>query len=56
MTKRVLDRQAFSSWHYKNDPTHVCFFSIKTFQWIAARWGADLTVPEKDVVLFTKGG
>jgi len=54
MTKRVIDQQAFSSWHYKNDPTHVCFFSIETFQWFAERWGATLSAPEKDVVLFTK--
>ena len=54
MTKRVIDQQAFSSWHYKNDPTHICFFSIETFQWVADHWSATLTVPEKDVVLFTK--
>ncbi|MES9905109.1 MAG: class I SAM-dependent methyltransferase [Sedimenticola sp.] len=54
MTKRVIDRDAFSSWHYKNDPTHVCFFSIETFRWFASYWGATLTIPEKDVVLFTQ--
>ncbi|MES9855439.1 MAG: class I SAM-dependent methyltransferase [Sedimenticola sp.] len=53
MTKRVLDRDAFSSWHYKNDPTHVCFFSLDTFRWFADHWNAALTVPCKDVVLFT---
>ena len=54
MTKRVIDQQAFSTWHYKNDQTHVCFFSIETFQWFANHWGATLTEPEKDVVIFTK--
>ncbi len=24
----------FSSWHYKGDPTHVCFYTRKTFLWI----------------------
>ena len=54
MTKRVIDRDAFSRWHYKNDPTHVCFFSTATFQWLADHWRSTLTFPDKDVVLFTK--
>lgn len=54
MTKRVIDQNAFSNWHYKNDPTHVCFFSLKTFQWLADHWRATLAVPDNDVVLFTK--
>ena len=54
MTKRVIDQQAFSHWHYKNDPTHVCFFSIETFQWLADYWGASVSFPDSDVVLMTK--
>lgn len=54
MTKRVLDQEAFSTWHYKNDPTHVCFFSIETFQWLADHWCATLTILDNDVVLFAK--
>lgn len=54
MTKRVIDSEAFSKWHYKNDPTHVRFFSIETFRWLAVSWSATLIVPEDDVVLFVK--
>lgn len=54
MTKRVINQEAFSHWHYKNDLTHVCFFSIKTFQWLADYWGASLFFPGKDVALFIK--
>ena len=54
MTKRVIGQEAFSRWHYKNDPTHVCFFSTETFRWLADKWCSRLTVPNKDVVLFTK--
>jgi len=54
MTKRVIDQQAFSRWHYKNDPTHVCFYSIETFQWLADFWGATMTIVGKDVVIFDK--
>jgi hypothetical protein len=54
MTKQVIDRKAFSRWHYKNDPTHVCFFSRTTFQWLARQWGAGLTFEGSDVVIFEK--
>lgn len=54
MTKRVRDKAAFAQWHYKNDPTHVCFFSEGTFQWLAQHWQADLMVIGNDVVLFQK--
>lgn len=35
MTKRVVSRDRFHTWHYKNDPTHITFFSDETFEWIA---------------------
>lgn len=55
MTKLVPDNiNAFSCWHYKNDATHVCFFSQTTFQWLAIRWDADTTLADKDVILFHK--
>lgn len=54
MTKRVIDQAAFKQWHYKNDPTHVCFFSEATFQWQAQQWQAELEFVDKDVVIFTK--
>ena len=54
MTKRVLDHEAFSRWHYKNDPTHVCFFAMETFEWLAKSWGASLTVVGDDVVILAK--
>ena len=54
MTKRVFNQEAFVAWHYKNDLTHVCFFSESTFQWLAGQWEAELTIADKDVVLFQK--
>ena len=56
MTKLVIDREAFSRWHYKNDPTHVCFFSRETFAWLAAQWGAEAEMIGDDVIIFTKPG
>ena len=54
MTKRVIDRRAFATWHYKNDMTHVCFYSEATFDWLAGQWAARLDYVDKDVVIFTK--
>ncbi len=54
MTKRMTDAVAFAGWHYKDDPTHVCFFSEATFQWLADRLGCGLTIAGRDVVILTK--
>lgn len=54
MTKLVVDAEAFSRWHYKNDLTHVCFFSRQTFEWLAVKFSAKLEFDGKDVVFFTK--
>ena len=54
MTKLALDADAFSRWHYKNDRTHIRFFSIKTFEWLANSWHARLMIVDKDVILLQK--
>ncbi|MDH5562540.1 MAG: class I SAM-dependent methyltransferase [Nitrospirota bacterium] len=54
MTKPAGDREAFAKWHYKNDLTHVCFFSRATFEWLADHWQADLEFFGNDVMLFHK--
>ncbi|TGD74280.1 class I SAM-dependent methyltransferase [Mangrovimicrobium sediminis] len=51
MTKLVLDADAFANWHYKNDPTHICFFSEQTWQWWAGEYGARLQRHGADVML-----
>ncbi|MEH6798703.1 MAG: class I SAM-dependent methyltransferase [Pseudomonadales bacterium] len=54
MTKRVRDQESFKNWHYKSDPTHICYFSEQSFIWLAQRWGAELEVIGADVVLLRK--
>ncbi len=56
MTKLVRDREAFTTWHYKNDPTHVCFFSRDTWSWWAHCHSAALEFPAADVILLGKSG
>lgn len=54
MTKLVIDRQAFARWHYKNDPTHIAFFSCRTFEFLATQLNAHLEFIEPDVILLQK--
>lgn len=54
MTKLALDAEAFSRWHYKNDRTHIIFFSRDTFTWLARHWDAHLHFVDKDVILLQK--
>lgn len=54
MSKLVIDRAAFANWHYKNDDTHICFFSRETFGWLASGWGTAPLFVGKDVTLFQK--
>lgn len=54
MTKMVQDAEAFARWHYKNDPTHVCFFSRKTFAYLAEKFDAELQIVGQDVILLHK--
>ena len=54
MTKQVLGKQEFVNWHYKNDLTHVSFFSRKTFEWLANAWGAKAEYFGTEVVLLRK--
>lgn len=60
MTKLVESQEKFQNWHYKNDPTHISFFSNETFEWLAGYWQANHNSPVsfeligKDVVIFHK--
>ncbi len=54
MTKRWLDLERFSRWHYKNDLTHVSFFHERTFEYLAARYGFSLKLISNDVVMMQR--
>lgn len=32
----------FENWWYHSDPTHICFFSMKTFDWISKQFGFEI--------------
>ncbi len=54
MTKMVVDVDAFAKWHYKNDQTHVVFFSRATFEYLAQRDELALEFIGNDVILLRK--
>jgi SAM-dependent methyltransferase len=54
ITHTAVGQDAFPQWYYKNDLTHICFFSGKTFAWLALRWNAEVVFADSDVVLFRK--
>lgn len=54
MTKLVLNQDDFHAWYYKNELTHICFFSKSTFLWLARRWQAEIDFIDNDVIIFYK--
>lgn len=54
MTKRYTTAEAFAVWHYKNDPTHVSFFSERTFLYLAQRDGFSTNFAANDVVILQR--
>ncbi|KZN31545.1 class I SAM-dependent methyltransferase [Pseudoalteromonas luteoviolacea] len=54
MTKLVIDHTRFASWHYKNDQTHISFFSRETFKYIAKQLNTDIEFIGNDVIILTK--
>ena len=41
-------------WFYKNDETHVCFFSTEPFEYLANQLNAELQISADNVALFIK--
>lgn len=54
MTKLVIDKAAFVNWHYKNDPTHIAFYSEACMKFLANLLGAVFIPVENDAFLFIK--
>lgn len=54
MTQPVLGKERFPKWRYKDDPTHIRFYSELTFQWIALQFRTECVHTRSDVWLFYK--
>jgi len=56
MTQILKEGEMFEDWYYAKDPTHVSFYSHKTMQWLAQRYGWKVLIPRENVILFQKAG
>jgi 2-polyprenyl-3-methyl-5-hydroxy-6-metoxy-1,4-benzoquinol methylase len=54
MTCFLTTDEAFESWYYRRDPTHVIFYCEKTFEVIASQRNWQYEFPSKDIVLLQK--
>jgi hypothetical protein len=54
MTCVLEDESAFKTWWYPRDPTHVCFYQRKTFEWIAHWQQWELELPSSNIAIFRK--
>ncbi|SVE24466.1 uncharacterized protein METZ01_LOCUS477320, partial [marine metagenome] len=47
--------ESFSKWYYKRDPTHVAFYSQKTFSWMGNKYELEVHYDnECDFIIFKK--
>ncbi|MBA3985304.1 MAG: class I SAM-dependent methyltransferase [Flavobacteriales bacterium] len=53
MTDIYAETIDFSTWYYKNDPTHVIFYTEKSLQWIKKEVGFKELVIEKRLIVFS---
>ncbi len=49
-TEMFMPETEFSSWYYKGDKTHVCFYSPETFRWLADFYHLKLEIEENSLV------
>ncbi len=54
MTKLYNDEIDFKNWYYKNDMTHIIFFSLETIEFIKNKWSLDFEIHGDNVIIFTK--
>ncbi|MGB0453133.1 MAG: class I SAM-dependent methyltransferase [Bacteriovoracaceae bacterium] len=54
VTELYSEKTDFEGWYYKNDPTHVIFFSEKTFSWLESEFPLECVYREKRQRIFKK--
>jgi hypothetical protein len=55
MTQLYSDMKLFPSWYYIQDPTHVSFYHLDTFDFIKNNWGLSLLYTDRSrVMIFCK--
>lgn len=46
----------FEGWWYITDPTHVCFFGLKTFEWISKKFGLIIVYTNRKNFIILRAG
>ena len=54
MTQILTPQIDFNQWYYKNDPSHIGFFSEKALNFLAEKWQIELYVISERVIIFKK--
>jgi len=54
MTNLYTESIDFKTWYYKNDKTHICFYSRESFKWLIKFWHAVIEFSGKDVIFIRK--
>ena len=54
MTKLSTGKESFPLWHYKNDPTHISFYSKDTFTWLANNYSLSIEFIGSDAIILQK--
>lgn len=54
MTMRLEADDAFGTWWYANDPTHIAFYKDETLRWVAASRGWTLELLPRGAAVFRK--
>jgi hypothetical protein len=54
MTSLYTKDISFSDWHYKNDETHVCFYTEKSIKWISTYFNFKAEIILPDLIFFHK--
>ncbi len=49
-----VDAESFVRWWYKNDPTHVSFYTVNTFDWLAESLGFSVERLDERVLLMQR--
>lgn len=52
----LYDGQDLATWHYSLDATHVCFYTIATFRFVAVRWGLQVVeTNDRNLIVMVNG-
>ena len=54
MTRPYNETVYFRGWHYKNDATHISFFSVETFEWMSKHLGEGFRQFDSDIFVFDR--